>query len=193
MHHAYLNMYMHLCTSSCCYLIFWWSTYCMYYKLNKWMYFLLNKLNRNEKFSVLVQVIWFKLLKKLYLFFRFVFSFVLDAWGLLGLLKLASPHEICYKKYGCFSSGKPFTNTKGILPEKPQSMGVRFLLYTRKNPRKARKLKRCGEREEFLDENFPKPTKIIIHGYVDKGRKDWVKRMTREIIKNVSSRNTSCI
>lgn len=107
-----------------------------------------------------------------------------DAWGLMGLFKLASPSEICYKKYGCFSTEKPFTNTKGILPEKPPSMGVRFLLYTRKNPRKAKKLKRCGKREDLLDEKFPKPTKMIIHGYVDKGRKDWVRRMTREIIKN---------
>lgn len=125
--------------------------------------------------------------------FQFVFHLILDAWGLMGLFKLASPSEICYKKYGCFSNEKPFTNTKGILPEKPQSMGVRFLLYTRKNPRKAKKLKRCGKREDLLDEKFPKPTKMIIHGYVDKGRKDWVRRMTREIIKNVSSRKTFCI
>lgn len=80
--------------------------------------------------------------------FQFVFHLILDAWGLMGLFKLASPSEICYKKYGCFSTEKPFTNTKGILPEKPQSMGVRFLLYTRKNPRKAKKLKRCGKRED---------------------------------------------
>lgn len=107
-----------------------------------------------------------------------------DAWGLLTLFKSARPNEICYKKYGCFSTDEPFTNTKGILPQTPQSLGVRFLLYTRKNPRKSKRLKRCGKKEEYLE--IPKPTKVIIHGYVDRGRKDWVKRMTREMIKNVS-------
>lgn len=107
-----------------------------------------------------------------------------DAWGLLSLFKSSTPTEICYKKYGCFGTEAPYTNTKGILPQTPQSLGVRFLLYTRKNPRKAKKLRRCGKKEDYLDVDTPKPTKVIIHGYVDRGRKDWVKRMTREIIKN---------
>ena len=111
-----------------------------------------------------------------------------DAW-LLTLFQSIKPQEICYKKFGCFKSEEPFTNTNGILPDRPRSLGVRYLLYTRRNPRKSRKLRFSGTSEEYLDVENPKPTKVIIHGYVDRGRKGWVRRMTREIIKNVSDSN----
>ena len=111
-----------------------------------------------------------------------------DAW-LLTLFQSIKPQEICYKKFGCFKSEEPFTNTNGILPDRPRSLGVRYLLYTRRNPRKSRKLRLSGTNEEYLDVENPKLTKVIIHGYVDRGRKGWVRRMTREIIKNVSDSN----
>lgn len=125
--------------------------------------------------------------------FKFVFYLILDVWGLMGLFKLVLFGEICYKKYGCFSIEKLFINIKGILFEKFLFMGVWFLLYIWKNFRKVKKFKRCGKREDFLDEKFLKFIKMIIYGYVDKGCKDWVRRMIREIIKNVSLWKIFCI
>ncbi|CAG2234977.1 Inactive pancreatic lipase-related protein 1 [Mytilus edulis] len=104
-------------------------------------------------------------------------------FGLLGLVSASGwfneyfwwlgERQVCYDGYGCFSTDHPFSNTEGHLPESPEYLDVKILLYTRQNRRQAIDVtKNVGE---TFDPH--KDTKIIIHGYFNTIEERWVPEM----------------
>jgi len=86
--------------------------------------------------------------------------------------------EVCYDHYGCFSTETPWTSLlrpQQVLPNPPYEVGTRFLLFTRNNP---------NEDFELVPDNKvilgfspfqkEKPTIILIHGFTDSARSDWM-------------------
>ena len=76
--------------------------------------------------------------------------------------------QVCYGKYGCFSTGKPF-NRIVLLPFPPALISPTYRLYTKLNPDKPQfiddsdvhKLKNCRY-------SGSKRTVIVVHGYIGK-------------------------
>lgn len=76
--------------------------------------------------------------------------------------------QVCYGKYGCFSTGKPF-NRIVLLPFPPALIAPTYRLYTRLNP----------DKPQFIDDSDVhklqnstysglKRTVIVVHGYIGK-------------------------
>lgn len=97
--------------------------------------------------------------------------------GLLLALYCAAAQckHVCYDDLGCFTDEKPFGGTLqrplSSLPESPDRVGTKFMLYTRDNPNKADIItyQSIGSYYDPL-----KPTKFIVHGFLHNAIKDWV-------------------
>ncbi|CAF1347936.1 unnamed protein product [Rotaria sordida] len=82
--------------------------------------------------------------------------------------------EICYDEYGCFTMRAPFGGTLqrpfSLLPDRPDVIGTKFYLYTRAT----RKIRTEISRYTTLDIwNVTKPTKFLVHGFVDSSNTPW--------------------
>ncbi|KAL5017112.1 hypothetical protein ScPMuIL_006701 [Solemya velum] len=101
----------------------------------------------------------------------------------------AGPHRgclgetTCFFKVGCFSNDPPFNNTEGALPLDPSFIQTTFHLYTRHNRDISQNLAISNitsiTRSHF---NAHLPIKIIIHGFVQNGRVEWIRNMARQIL-----------
>lgn len=94
--------------------------------------------------------------------------------------------QVCYDHIGCFSNARPYNNAKGHLPESPDHIQTKFLLYTRQNPTHAQMLNPY-DRSTVSGSNFDghKNTVFITHGYQDDGHAPWLQKMTAAFLKKV--------
>ncbi|XP_060083640.1 inactive pancreatic lipase-related protein 1-like [Ylistrum balloti] len=88
----------------------------------------------------------------------------------------------CFLGFGCYSSEKPFDNTQGVLPLSPKKQGLHFLLYTRKNPVRARKLKWNSKRVKGKL-NLKRDTIFLIHGWMDSAKNPKFRKMRKTLIR----------
>lgn len=94
--------------------------------------------------------------------------------------------QVCYDHLGCFSNASPYNNAKGFLPESPDHIQTRFLLYTRQNPTNAQILSPY-DRTTVSGSHFNghKKTVFITHGYQDDGHAPWIRKMTAAFLTKV--------
>merc|ERR1712050_428078 len=96
--------------------------------------------------------------------------------------------EKCYGPLGCFSIEGPFHDPKHrpfeVLPYSREKLGTTFILHTRKNPVDEQSFS-ADKPETISNSNFDagKDTKVIVHGLNGTGRKQWVKDLTKELLK----------
>ncbi|KAK3579098.1 hypothetical protein CHS0354_022117 [Potamilus streckersoni] len=92
--------------------------------------------------------------------------------------------NVCYEKVGCFTSAYPFTNTKGLLPQPPEEIDTRFLLFTHRNPHRPVEIRVEDPLpwNQFRHFNRDHQTKVIIHGYFDSSDKHWVGEMVNALL-----------
>ncbi|KAK3592298.1 hypothetical protein CHS0354_030440 [Potamilus streckersoni] len=92
-------------------------------------------------------------------------------------------NSICQPDLGCTSNDPPFNNTND-LPEPPSVIRTKFLLYTRSNQIEAQILM-ADNTERLHSSNFiaARPTRFIIHGFLQHGQVKWIKDMTDEFLK----------
>lgn len=85
--------------------------------------------------------------------------------------------EVCYDDLGCFISDKPFGGTIlrpiGKLPETPETIDTTFQLFNEKT------ISGVDFSENELPANYMSslPTKVIIHGFGNTGKSEWVVKM----------------
>lgn len=103
-----------------------------------------------------------------------------------GWLFSSARKQVCYGKLGCFQTGYPFTNSKGMFPRSPDVIGTKFLLFTRSSAPKYEELILTDQHKKCSWESFcrRKQTKLIIHGYMDSVEKQWVKDMVAALLKH---------
>ncbi|KAK2556749.1 Pancreatic lipase-related protein 2 [Acropora cervicornis] len=91
---------------------------------------------------------------------------------------------VCYDKYGCFSDDPPFDNLLMALPSHPDSIDTSFVLYTNTNALNTREIL-AGEYSSISNSSFNPMHKValIIHGFTQSGKDDWVKEMAGELLK----------
>uniref|UniRef100_A0A2H8TP27 Pancreatic triacylglycerol lipase n=1 Tax=Melanaphis sacchari TaxID=742174 RepID=A0A2H8TP27_9HEMI len=95
----------------------------------------------------------------------------------------------CYDELGCLNITRDWYHLIyrpfNVFPLARQVIDTRFILYTRKNPLQGQMLKVQSEKT-IQKSNFDpkKPTKFIIHGFIDTPLSNWVKEMRRELLKH---------
>ncbi|KAK3796928.1 hypothetical protein RRG08_032232 [Elysia crispata] len=89
---------------------------------------------------------------------------------------------IFFQRLGCFSVDPPFDNTQR-LPQAPSDINTVFRLYTRQN-RDVPHLLLPHSRSSVINSNFngSRPTKIIIHGFLQTGSTEYVLNMTKALL-----------
>jgi len=112
--------------------------------------------------------------------YRMNINFQLRKVGLLNPPARAENNTACYEEIGCIEiSDKWYSMTRpvNLLPLDRYVINTQFLLRTRNNLQE-RNLK-LFESESFGLSGFKegKPVKLIIHGFIDTGRENWVKDM----------------
>ncbi|XP_054162370.1 inactive pancreatic lipase-related protein 1-like [Oppia nitens] len=102
----------------------------------------------------------------------------------------------CYHKYGCFSIAEPFLSIYrpiNLFPISPDLLNVEFLLKTRKNMERSKKIVNKNDGTyDLLDFSPKNDLKIIIHGYLENGFQSWIKDMSIELLTK-SDFNVICI
>ncbi|CAF4198821.1 unnamed protein product, partial [Rotaria sordida] len=82
--------------------------------------------------------------------------------------------NVCYDDYGCFTSGPPFGLTLhrpiALLPDPPEVIDTRFLLYTRQFKDKGQAISRHTTLGTW---DRTKATKILVHGFLDTINSTW--------------------
>ncbi|XP_046985255.1 pancreatic triacylglycerol lipase-like isoform X1 [Schistocerca americana] len=106
------------------------------------------------------------------------------------LLDISLENETrCYDELGCLNVTREWYHLIyrpfNVFPLPRSVIGTRFILYTRKNPTEGQVL-RVQNDYTIRKSNFDpkKPTKMIIHGFIDTPLSNWVKEMRRELIKH---------
>ncbi|PAA74650.1 hypothetical protein BOX15_Mlig007525g3 [Macrostomum lignano] len=97
------------------------------------------------------------------------------------------PMEVCYDGLGCFSTGGNFYDLVRrplqLLPQSPERIGPTYALYTRRSIISGQSLV-YGDKSSVEKSNFDasRPTKIIIHGFLENGSEDWVNDMKKALL-----------
>ncbi|KAK7100886.1 hypothetical protein V1264_023753 [Littorina saxatilis] len=94
--------------------------------------------------------------------------------------------SVCFKDLGCFSTGPPFFDVYrpiSILPESPSFINPKFTLFTRQAPSTGHKLS-AGDEAALRGSSFlaSRPTKFVVHGFIDNGGTDWMAEMKNEFL-----------
>ncbi|VVC98347.1 unnamed protein product [Leptidea sinapis] len=93
--------------------------------------------------------------------------------------------ERCYDKFGCFSKAYPWTEHRpdNNFPAPPESLGVRYAVFTRRN-RKLPVLLKTDDTEKIQNANIdPKgPFYFISHGFLEGGHKIWIQNMADALL-----------
>ena len=85
------------------------------------------------------------------------------------LLIYISGEEKCYPPYGCFNNDPPFSRSLVQLPDSPQAVGTKFMLYTRRqkaNPDVLSDADPSSVKTSTFDGS--KSTIFVVHGYLGK-------------------------
>ncbi|CAL8102122.1 unnamed protein product [Orchesella dallaii] len=86
--------------------------------------------------------------------------------------------EVCYDKYGCFSTDAPWTSLirpLSSLPKPPYEVGTRFLLFTRGFESEGYELMPDKDAIlQFSDFDATRKTYFLIHGFTDNHKADWI-------------------
>lgn len=102
---------------------------------------------------------------------------------LLVFLRSSWGAQVCYGSLGCFQS---YSNIP--TPQSPSHIATKFLLHVRGSST-AQALPSVGYSSHIdgwtATFDSSKQTKVIIHGYLDNGDRDWVEQMTAELFKKV--------
>ncbi|XP_072475819.1 inactive pancreatic lipase-related protein 1-like [Notamacropus eugenii] len=125
-------------------------------------------------------------------------SWILGLWTLtLLLLGTVRGKEVCYGDLGCFPDDDPWGGTLirplKVLPWSPETINIRFLLYTNENPYSFQILQ-PSEPSTVEHSNFKtdRKTRFIIHGYIDKGEESWLLDMCKNMFQ-VEQVNCICV
>ncbi|KAM3606064.1 uncharacterized protein V6R79_010090 [Siganus canaliculatus] len=100
--------------------------------------------------------------------------------------------EICFDELGCFDDLPPWGNTDqrplSVLPQPPQDIGTRFLLFTQKN----RYYQEIKPDKTIKASNYSgmRKTRFIIPGYLERGDEDWPQDMCKVML---SWEDVNCI
>ncbi|XP_073976733.1 pancreatic triacylglycerol lipase-like isoform X1 [Rhodnius prolixus] len=95
----------------------------------------------------------------------------------------------CYEELGCLNVSKEWYHLIyrpfNVFPLPRHVIDTKFLLYTRNNPLEGQLL-RVQNDKTIEKSNFDakKPTKFIIHGFIDTPLSSWVKEMRLELLKH---------
>lgn len=86
--------------------------------------------------------------------------------------------EVCYGDLGCFKTDGEFIDMLkrpcSVIPTSPQSISTTFFLNRRsRDPAYLKYNDEDSVKKSGFDPNIP--TKIIIHGFLDDGSKNWIK------------------
>ncbi|PSN39632.1 hypothetical protein C0J52_13799 [Blattella germanica] len=107
-----------------------------------------------------------------------------------GLLDWGLENESrCYDELGCLNVTREWYHLIyrpfNVFPLPREVINTRFVLYTRKNPSEGHVL-RVQNEHTIRKSNFDaqKPTKFIIHGFIDTPLSNWVKDMRKELLKH---------
>ncbi|XP_046392749.1 pancreatic lipase-related protein 2-like isoform X2 [Ischnura elegans] len=94
----------------------------------------------------------------------------------------------CYEELGCLALTKEWYHLIyrpfNVFPLPRRVINTRFILYTRRNPSEGQVLSAHNDqsiRKSHFDPT--KPTKVIIHGFIDTPLSSWVKELRRELLK----------
>lgn len=119
----------------------------------------------------------------MYVFFYSLFSILFLRTGgwYNDLFWWLGDRRVCYDELGCFSTKHPFSNSEGHLPQSPETLNIRILLFTR------------GQGEAGFDatdnvgQNFDqnKNIKMIIHGYFNNLNETWLNEMKNALLRKV--------
>ncbi|KAL1116690.1 hypothetical protein AAG570_005162, partial [Ranatra chinensis] len=95
----------------------------------------------------------------------------------------------CYEELGCLNITKEWYHLIyrpfNVFPLPRNVVNTKFILYTRKNPNEGQMLRVQNEKtvqKSYFDPK--KPTKFIIHGFIDTPLSGWVKEMKLELLKH---------
>ncbi|KAG8228722.1 hypothetical protein J437_LFUL009404 [Ladona fulva] len=94
----------------------------------------------------------------------------------------------CYEELGCLVLTKDWYHLIyrpfNVFPLPRRVINTRFILYTRKNPAEGQVLSAHNDQSIRKSHFDPaKPTKVIIHGFIDTPLSSWVKEMRRELLR----------
>ncbi|XP_047985916.1 pancreatic triacylglycerol lipase [Leguminivora glycinivorella] len=93
--------------------------------------------------------------------------------------------ERCYESFGCFSKAYPWTEHRpdNYFPESPQSMRIRYPVFTRRN-RKIPVLLEADNVDKVRNANLdPRgPFYLISHGFLEGGDKKWIQNMADALL-----------
>ncbi|XP_071443298.1 pancreatic lipase-related protein 2-like [Hetaerina americana] len=94
----------------------------------------------------------------------------------------------CYEELGCLALTKEWYHLIyrpfNVFPLPRRVINTRFILYTRRNPSEGQVLSAHNDQSIRKSHFEPtKPTKVIIHGFIDTPLSSWVKELRRELLK----------
>ncbi|XP_066457495.1 pancreatic triacylglycerol lipase-like [Eleutherodactylus coqui] len=103
------------------------------------------------------------------------------------LVEAVKGGEVCYDRIGCFTNGVPWASTLqrpiAKLPWSPETINVRFLLFTKSNPNNFQEVN-AVDPSTISASNFgaSRKTRFIIHGYSAKAEDSWPMDMCKAIL-----------
>ena len=87
----------------------------------------------------------------------------------INVKNIASGAEVCWPPYGCFNDDQPFDNNWVQLPQSPQYLNTKFMLYTRKESTNPQILSDLDANTISISHfDGRKKTVIMCHGYLGK-------------------------
>ncbi|OCT71291.1 hypothetical protein XELAEV_18034269mg [Xenopus laevis] len=123
---------------------------------------------------------------------------MLEILGLILLIsKCVQGGNVCYDRLGCFSDEAPWGGTLqrpiARLPDSPEHINTRFLLFTRDNPDTFQEIKALNP-SAISTSNFKasRKTRFIIHGFIERGTDTWLTHMCANLLQ-VEDVNCLCV
>ncbi|XP_076440985.1 pancreatic triacylglycerol lipase-like [Babylonia areolata] len=106
----------------------------------------------------------------------------------MGVVWCCSSTSHCYGDLGCFSNSAPFYSLYrplSFFPQSPEVIHPSFNLFTRQAPSTGHAL-HAGDVAGLQASTFQpaRPTKFIVHGFIDNGGTDWMAEMKDEFLKH---------
>jgi len=96
--------------------------------------------------------------------------------------------NVCYGDLGCFSTGAPFFSSYRPIsfePQSPQQINPKFTHFSRQDAQHGHRVM-AGDVTSLHASTFNanKPTKFIVHGFIDNGGTSWMAEMKNELLKH---------
>jgi hypothetical protein len=101
---------------------------------------------------------------------------------------------VCYDNVGCFNNLPPFDNAAFDLPRAPADIGTKFLLFTRTNPHNPDTLEYVSQ-ASIASSHYQRnlPTKLIIHGFSNNVRTQWLHTMKDAFLSQVRTESNEAL